>query len=167
MFSSAGPLPWISFLDQTSPNLLNFKTIVKADREGSLGGARQLFQSASCLPSPISGTVAKRRRGSLGEMERGRCALAAGPLSPDMQPGHIRTDPLCLHALREGGSGKVRGENKSTKADDGMLEEERGKSHGCRWGGGSSIMAVSWGSPPNTHFGLSHHQEESQTELST
>lgn len=51
--------------------------------------------------------------------------MAAGPLSPDMQPGHIRTDPLCLLALREGARGKVRGENKRTKADDGMFEESQ------------------------------------------
>lgn len=102
-------------------------------------------------------------------MERGRCALAAGPLSPDMQPGHIRTDPLGLPVLREGGRGKVSGENKSTKVDDGMFEESKEESHmvvkGC--GGGGTIMAVSWGSPPNTHFGLSHHQEESQTQTAS
>lgn len=28
-------------------------------------------------------------------------------------------------------------------------------------------MAVSWGSPPNTHFGLSHHQEDSQTQTAS
>lgn len=66
--------------------------------------------------------------------------MAAGPLSPDMQPGHIRTDPLGLPALREGGREKVRGKNKSTKADDGMFEASKEESHMVVKGVGGAVL---------------------------
>lgn len=49
-----------------------------------------------------------------------------------------------------------------------MFEASKEESHMVVKGvGGGSIMAVSWGSPPNTHFGLSHHQEDSQTQTAS
>lgn len=65
-----------------------------------------------------------------------------------MQPGHIRTDPLCLPALREGDRGKVKGKNRSTKAADRMFEELQEESHMGVSEGENKYFGGKLGKPP-------------------
>lgn len=56
-FSSRTPLQQISFPDQTSPNLLNFKTIAKTDSEGSPRGLSSFFNLLPVYPLLSAGPL--------------------------------------------------------------------------------------------------------------
>lgn len=127
-FSSRTPLPQISFPDQTSPNLLNFKTIAKTDSEGSPRGLSSFFNLLPVYPllsaGPLRNAASSPWKGrSTGGEYRQRAIVIRHATRP------YKDRPLCLPALWEGDRGKVRGKNRSTKATDGIFEESQEESH--------------------------------------
>lgn len=74
--------------------------------------------------------------------------IGGGPIVTRHATRPYKDRPLCLPALREGGREKVRGKNKSTKADDGMFEASKEKSHMVVKGGGQYYGGKLLGKPP-------------------